>query len=141
MRTVIVLSFLALLVTSIAAFGAEPVRVGGDFGISWLKNLPYHPTTSADDGGGLWSWGGAPTGMKVVNGSLVPDEDNDSDEIDLADIDWLWTQLRGPPLKLNKSEGSVDFLYPLYSDDPWFLSQHYESPILFPEDYYDWDVP
>ncbi|KUK44379.1 MAG: hypothetical protein WCY97_08355 [Methanothrix sp.] len=135
-RTVIVLSFVALLVASVSAYGVEPVSVGGDFGISWLKNLPSPPKTSIDDGGGLWSWGGAPSGMTVVNGSLVP-EDDDNDEIDLADIEWLWTELRGPPVMLNKTRGPMDFLYPFYSDDPWFLSQHYERLILVPEDYYD----
>lgn len=136
MRMVIMLSFLALLAASVTAFGAAPVSVGGDFGQAWLKSLPYQPTTSSEDAGGLWSWGDTPSGYKVVNGTLAP-EGNDNDEIDFDDIGWLGTESQGSPLRFNQSEGPVDFLSPFYSDDPWFLSQHYEIPILVPEDYYD----
>ena len=136
MRTVIILSFLAILVASTAAYSGEPVGVGGDFGQEWLKNLPYHPTTSSEDGGGLWSWGGIPNGMVVVNKPLVPNG-SDAAEIDYADVWWLWTQLQGSSLKANNSEGSLDFMYPFYSNDPWFFSRHYQIPILVPNDPYD----
>jgi len=124
MRTVIILSFLALLVASTSAFCAEPVSVGGDFGQSWLKNLPYQPATSAEDGGsGLWSWGGVPLGMTVVNDTLQPVVNN-TDEIDYAGITWLGTDPLGPPSYINYTGAPVDFMYPFYSDDPWILAQH-----------------
>jgi len=124
MRTVIILSFLALIAASSAASGAEPVSVGGDFGQSWLKNLPYQPETSTEDAGsGLWSWGGVPTGMKVVNGTLQP-VDNNTDVIDYAGIEWLGSEPLGPPSYINYTGAPVDFMYPFYSDDPWILAQH-----------------
>lgn len=124
MRTVIILSILALLAVSTAATGAEPVNIGGDFGQSWLKNLPYQPTASTeDDGSGLWSWGGVPTGTKVVNGTLEP-VDNNTDEVDFAGIAWLGEEPLGPPTYINNSGAPVDFMYPFYSDDPWILAQH-----------------
>jgi len=135
MRTVIALSFLALLAVGVAAFGAEMVSVGGDYGAAWLASQPERMPTNSS--GGLWSWGGAPTGMKVVNGSLV--HQNNDEEIDYYDIGWLGTEFQGSPLRLNlsNSAGTADFLYPFSSNDPWFLSQHYERPILVPADYYD----
>jgi len=136
MRTITMLSFLALLLASNAASSAEPVGVGGDFGQEWLQNLPYHPPISSDDGGGLWSWGGVPNGMKVVNKTLIPNG-SDADEMDYTDVWWLWAELQGSPLRVNNSEASTDFMYPFYSNNPWFFSQHYEIPILVPKDYYD----
>jgi hypothetical protein len=125
MKTVIILSFLALLAASTVVFGAEPVSVGGDFGQSWLKNLPYQPETSAEDAGsGLWSWGGVPLGTKVVNGTLQP-VDNNTDKVDFAGIAWLGEEPLGPPTYINYSGAPVDFMYPFYSDDPWILAQHY----------------
>jgi hypothetical protein len=40
MKTVVILSLLVLGLASISTHGAEPVKVGGDFGTAWLKNLP-----------------------------------------------------------------------------------------------------
>jgi hypothetical protein len=136
MRMVIALSFLALLAAGVTAFGTETVSVGSDFGAAWLASQPERISTN--NGGGLWTWGGTPTGMKVVNGSLVPEEEDD-EEIDYDDIGWLGTEFQGTPLKLNLSNvtSSADFLNPFSSTDPWVLSQHYEMPILVPADYYD----
>jgi hypothetical protein len=135
MRTVIALSFLALLAAGVAAFGTETVSVGGDYGATWLASQPERIPT--DSSVGLWSWGGTPSGMKVVNGSLVPEDDDE--EINYDEIGWLGTKFQGSPLRLNLSNvtGTADFLNPFSSTDPWFLSQHYERPILVPADYYD----
>jgi len=135
MRMVIALSLLALIAAGVTAFGTETVSVGGDYGTSWLASQPERIST--DSVSGLWSWGSTPIGTKVVNGSLV--NEYDYDEIDYDDIGWLGTDYQGNPVKLNLSNlsGSVDFLYPFYSNDPWFLSQHYEIPIVVPADYYD----
>jgi hypothetical protein len=140
MRTVIILSLLALLAACAAAPGAEPVKVGGDFGTAWLKNLPYQPETSADDnGGGLWGWGGVPMGCKVVNGTLQPVY-NGTDEVDYAGIAWLGAEPLGQPVSINGSSVPVDvarvnYLSPFYSDDAWILAQHYGRPITTPSDY------
>jgi len=123
MRTVIILSFLALLAASIAAFGAESVSVGGDFGQSWLKNLPYQSETSDSDSAGLWDWGGVPRGKEVVKGTLQP-EDNGTGEVDFGGIAWLGEEPIGPPSRINYTGAPVDFMYPFYSDDPWILAQH-----------------
>ncbi len=124
MRMVIMLSFLALLAASTAASCAEPVSVGGDFGQSWLKNLPYQPETSDEDAGsGLWSWGGVPMGREVVNGTLQP-VNNGTDEVGFAGITWLGEEPIGPPARVNYTGAPVDFMYPFYSDDPWILAQH-----------------
>jgi hypothetical protein len=50
--------------------------VGGDFGRTWLKNTQdqnpaIRPQTQNSIG--LWSWGGAPKGSAIQNGSLVAD--------------------------------------------------------------------
>jgi len=141
MRTVIILSLLVFLVASTAVTGVEPVSVGGDFGQSWLKNLPYQPETSAEDGGGLWSWGGAPQGATVVNNTLQPVV-NGTGEVDFAGIAWLGSEPMGQPVALNETEvpvemAKVNFLSPFYSDDPWILAQHYERPVRAPANWFD----
>ena len=49
--------------------------VGGDFGRTWLKGTqaqnPAIPQTQ--NSMALWSWGGAPKGSTILNGSLVAD--------------------------------------------------------------------
>ena len=123
MRTVTILFILILLAASASTDGAEPVNVGGDFGTAWLKNLPYQPRTSTDsDDGGLWSWGGTPRWMNVVNGTLEPVAIGGG-EIDYAGIAWLGSSL-GSQVTLNQSDvpielSNVNFLYPYFSDDPW----------------------
>lgn len=140
MRTVIILSLLALLAASVAAPGAEPVKVGGDFGTAWLKNLPYQPQTTTDDNGrGLWSWGGVPAGMKVVNGTLQP-VDNGTDQVDYAGIAWLGAEPLKQPLSLNGSDvpieiANVNYLSTFASDDPWVLAQHYGRPVRTSKDW------
>ncbi len=123
MRTVVILSILALLAGATAASGAEPMSVGGDFGMAWLENLPYQPTTT-DDGSGLWSWGGVPKGREVVNDTLELVE-ADANETALSGLTWLGSEPFGPPTKLNYPKNPTDFMYPFYSDDPWILAQHY----------------
>ncbi|MDF0590796.1 hypothetical protein [Candidatus Methanocrinis natronophilus] len=123
MRRVIILSILVALVTGNGATGAEPVSVGGDFGISWLKNQPYQPVTG-DDGDGLWSWGGVPRGKEVVNDTLQLSEIGD-DETGLVGIGWLGQGSFGPPVQVTYPKTAMDFMYPFYSDDPWILAQHY----------------
>jgi hypothetical protein len=140
MKSVIILSLLALLAACAAAFGAEPVEIGGDFGTSWLNNLPYQTvSTPLGDGSGLWSWGGVPTGMEVVNGTLQS-KYNDTNEVDYAGIAWLGAAPLGQALSINGSETSIqmadaNYLSPFYSDDPWILAQHYGRPVRAPSDY------
>jgi len=141
MRMVIILSFLALLMASTAAFGIEPVEVGGDYGTSWLNNIPYQTASaSLGNGSGLWGWGGVPTGMVVVNGTLQS-KYNDT-EVDYAGIAWLGSEPMGQPLSVNGSETSIqmadaNYLSSFYSDDPWILAQHYGRPVTTSSDYYD----
>ena len=123
MRTVIILSILVALAAGNDATGAEPVSVGGDFGISWLKNQPYQPATG-DDGDGLWSWGGVPSGKEVVNDTLQLSEIEDNNT-GLAGIGWLGAESFGPPAQVTYPKTATDFMYPFYSDDPWILAQHY----------------
>ncbi len=102
MRAVIMLAFLAILVATASVCAIETVSVGGDFGVSWLNNLPYQPAANDKNATGLWDWGGTPRWMKLVNGTLQP---------------------------VNSSARSVDYLYPGspgssgYSDDPWIQAQ------------------
>lgn len=141
MRTVIILSLLALLAACAAASGAEPVKVGGDFGTAWLKNLPYQPQTSAtNNGSGLWSWGGVPSGMKVVNGTLRPVY-NGTDVVAYAGIAWLGAEPLGQALSLNGSDipidlANVNYLSTFTSDDPWVLAQHYGRPVRTSRNWY-----
>ena len=126
MRTSIILLILVLGIACISTHGAEQVNVGGDFGTAWLKNLPYEERFStAGDEGGLWSWGGTPRWMKVVNGTLEPIVIGE-EEVEVnytADLAWLSYAL-GAPLMLNQSDVPVEssseiFYYPYYLDDPW----------------------
>lgn len=135
MRTVTILSLLALLAATAAASGAEPVSVGGNFGMSWLKNLPYQPATS-DDGSGLWSWGGVPRGREVVNDTLELTE-VEANNTGLTGLTWLGEESFGPPAQLKYPKTSPDFMYPFYSDDPWILAQHTGRVV---RTYYD-DLP
>lgn len=129
MRTVIILSFLALVTVSTAAFCADPLKVGGDFGTAWLENLPYQPEVSSEENeSGLWSWGGAPIGKQLVNSTLEPVENN-TEEIDYAGIGWLGAEPLGPPEQINYTNAPLDYMYPFYSDDPWILAQHYGRPV------------
>lgn len=123
MRTITILSLLALLAAATASSGAEPVSVGGNFGMSWLKNLPYQPTAS-DSGDGLWSWGGVPKGREVVNDTLELVE-SDLNETGLAGIGWLGEESFGSPAQITYPKTTMDFMFPFYSDDPWILAQHY----------------
>ena len=123
MRTITILSLLALLAAATASSGAEPVSVGGNFGMSWLKNLPYQPTAS-DSGDGLWSWGGVPKGREVVNDTLEL-ADIEANNTGLAGIGWLGEESFGSPAQITYPKTTMDFMFPFYSDDPWILAQHY----------------
>jgi len=96
------LAFLAVIAATASVCAQETVSVGGDFGISWLNNLPYQPAAEEKNATGLWDWGGTPRWMTLVNGTLQP---------------------------VNNTPNSVDFLYPGtagsggYSDDPWIQAQ------------------
>jgi hypothetical protein len=53
--------------------------VGSDFGRTWLKNFQaQNPAQQpqAQNSTALWSWGGAPKGSTIQNGSLVSDPYN-----------------------------------------------------------------
>jgi len=137
MRTVIVIALLAFSVLGTVAWGNNTVDVSGDFGRTWLKNLPAEPAPSEDETSGLWGWGGVPKGYKVVNGSLERD-DQDTIVEDSGELIWLnqWDE----PMALNQSPtsfGTYD-LSPFYSDDPWVLAQHYGRPVRTPR---DWQLP
>jgi len=142
MRTVLPLAFVALIAASTAAFGIEPVTVGGDFGTAWLKNLPYQPAADTDGNDtGLWSWGSTPRWMNVVNGTLEPIVVGD-DEVDFAGIAWLGADFVGASVELNESVvpkalSQANVLSPYYSDDPWVLAQHYGVPIRTDKDWYN----
>lgn len=102
MKAVIMLAFLAILAASASVCAVETVSVGGEFGVSWLNNLPYQTQVTNESATGLWDWGGTPRWMTLENGTLQP---------------------------VNSTPRSVDFLYPGspgssgYSDDPWIQAQ------------------
>lgn len=123
MRTVLPLAFVALIAASAAAFGIEPVTVGGDFGTAWLKNLPYQPAADTDGNDtGLWSWGSTPRWMNVVNGTVEPRLIG-ATNTNYTGIAWLGETPIGTPVSYSISDRPVDFLYPSYSEDPWIQAQ------------------
>lgn len=134
MRMVAVLSLLVLMTTSPSSCGGEAVSVGGDYGASWLKTIPLQERFSTrGDEGGLWTWGGTPRWMNVVNGTLEPGMGGEEDELDYAGIGWLGSSL-GSELTLNQSDhpvalSSLSFLYPYYSFDPWVLDEPHGGAI------------
>jgi len=106
MRNVIILSFLALLVASTAAFGIEPVEVGGDFGTDWFNDHQFQSETSADDTeSGLWSWGNVPEGTMLDDVSLqfIYDDDDDVDYGDYTGVAWLEENAQEQPASTNGS--------------------------------------
>ena len=65
-----------LLVTCQAQTTGNFQSVGGDFGRTWLKDFQAQSPAKqpqAQNSTSLWSWGGAPKGRLVQNGSLVTD--------------------------------------------------------------------
>ena len=65
-----------LLVTCQAQTTGNFQSVGGDFGRTWLKDFQAQSPAKqpqSQNSTSLWSWGGAPKGRLVQNGSLVTD--------------------------------------------------------------------
>lgn len=65
-----------LLATCQAQTSGNFQSVGGDFGRTWLKDFQaQNPAkqTKVQNSTALWSWGGAPKGSAIQNGSLVAD--------------------------------------------------------------------
>lgn len=63
-----------LLSASYAQTSGRSQSVSEDFGRAWLNDrMAQNPTPAENNGGGLWSWGGAPKGSMIMGGKLVPD--------------------------------------------------------------------
>jgi len=101
--------------------------VGGDYGVSWLEEHGTKPRVE-ETRNNLWSWGSAPKGFKIYNGTLYPPGQapqwyypsyvtegtpiiiNSSAAggrpADYADLDpWLTAQLSGRPVFISGSAG------------------------------------
>jgi hypothetical protein len=60
---------------SYAQSASGPQNVGGEFGRNWISSFKAQNPQLPDDNlnNDLWSWGGAPKGSIIVNGTLSPD--------------------------------------------------------------------
>jgi hypothetical protein len=47
-------------------------NVGEDFGTVWLEKYGTKPISTQEFANNLWSWGAAPKGFKLYNGTLYP---------------------------------------------------------------------
>lgn len=133
MKTVTLITLLAILSICTLAHGDEALSVSGDFGRAWLKSLPSEPEpANSNETSGLWNWGGVPKGYKVIDGALKQDTTVESESNYYESI---WMSPFQEPLVLNDSAKLNESLSPFYSDDPWVLAQHYERPVSAPIDY------
>jgi len=115
--------FLVVSILIGGAFCSSSIQsVGGDFGRSWLENLPEDESTSALPSGDLWSWGGMPVGKEIVDGQLV--DSVHEGMVVINGTDWMGTVPQGTPLYLNNTSNNSESLTPFFlSDDPWIRAQ------------------
>ncbi len=126
MRYQIIVLTLALLIIPVLS---QPTNVGGTYGESWITNNGNKNVVPTE--AGLWNWGNIPKGQMLSNGHLtqagpgyliypnLPTEGvtpivvNATAPAGLASLNA--TQLNNPYL----------------TEDPWYIAQSTEQPVLF----------
>ncbi len=100
--------------------------VGGEFGKSWINNFLAQsgPPVQTTNNTSLWTWGDMPVGKTLVNGKLVPIDDNGT--VTIRARDWMGETPLGVPVYLNSSyntrvQAPLSDMY--LSDDPWIRAQ------------------
>jgi hypothetical protein len=112
--------------------------VGGEFGKAWINNFlaTSRPPVQTTNNTSLWTWGNMPVGKILVNGKLVP-ADNNGTVITRAQ-DWMGETPLSAPVSLNRSYniGLQSPLSDLYlSDDPWIRAQQLGTVVRTPLNY------
>jgi hypothetical protein len=112
--------------------------VGGEFGKAWINNFlaTSGPPVQTTNNTSLWTWGDMPVGKTLVNGKLVP-ADNNGTVITRA-TDWMGDMPLGAPISLNGSynTGLQSPLSDMYlSDDPWIRAQQLGTVVRTPLNY------
>jgi hypothetical protein len=96
--------------------------VGEDFGTSWLETHGNMPISTLEIANNLWSWGDAPKGFKLHNGTLYPPG---------TEPQWYYpnSYTDFTPIIINQTD-SNKFQAPTSSDvDPWLMAQLTGRPV------------
>lgn len=112
--------------------------VGGAFGKAWIDNFLAisGPPVQTANNTSLWTWGDMPIGKKLVNGRLVPEDNNRT--VTIRARDWLGETPLGAPVYLNSSYNAgiqSPFSDMYLSDDPWIRAQQLERVVSTPAGY------
>lgn len=96
--------------------------VGEDFGTSWLEEHGTKPISTIEIQNNLWSWGSAPKGFKLYNGTLYPPG---------YEPQWYYPGLLSgySPIIINKTETSNPEASNYLNIDPWLLAQLSGRPV------------
>jgi len=108
---------------------AQPLQVGGEYGMNWLTNFG-NKNVVKNPGAGLWSWGTIPKGQFLINNTLVP----------IGTTTWIFPAFieSTRPLLINGTTPAAsanlfppDFSSPGFMDDPWFIAQMTGQPVVY----------
>jgi len=96
--------------------------VGEDFGTSWLENYATKPMSTMEIANNLWSWGNAPKGYALHNGTLYPPG---------TEPQWYYPSSYSDfsPIIINRT---VSDKFPSQNNlniDPWLLAQLSGRPV------------
>lgn len=119
-------TFLSLcIMISATAYGAQDV--GGDFGISWLKQHGTQFSSSAETQNSLWNWGSAPKGYTFSDGNVIPPG---------YGTQWYYpsSQINSTPITVNSTNAvGSSYLVPNFqssiSEGDWLQAQLTGRPI------------
>jgi hypothetical protein len=126
MRKLLAITVLALFALPVLA---QPLQVGGEYGLNWLTNFGSKNVVR-DVGGGLWSWGTVPKGQYLFNNTLHP----------IGTSTWIFPAFmdNATPLLINDTTPTAsanlfppDFGSPAFMDDPWFVAQITGQPVVY----------
>ncbi len=97
--------------------------VGEDFGTSWLENYGSKPISTMEIANNLWSWGSAPKGFALHNGTLYPPG---------TEPQWYYPNSYSDfsPIIINRTASSTFSPQSSLNVDPWLLSQLSGRPVV-----------
>jgi len=97
--------------------------VGEDFGTSWLENYATKPMSTMEIANNLWSWGNAPKGFTLHNGTLYPPG---------TEPQWYYPNSYSDfsPIIINRTASSTFSPQSSLNVDPWLLSQLSGRPVV-----------
>ncbi|HNX09236.1 MAG TPA: hypothetical protein PKL29_03895 [Methanothrix sp.] len=118
------LVFALICIFAVAAFISSSFGyqdVGGNYGSSWLENYGTMPVSTLETANDLWSWGKAPKGYTLMNGTAYPPG---------TAPQWYYpySYADSAPIIINKSDSRYEQSSSNYAD-PWLLAQLSGRPV------------